>query len=228
MPAVLRSPIGLPFLLVGLGALVAVGVGTPLLLDPSDAVTELSFAGVPLSFEPNVGQTDESVEFLARGDGYTVFLDDGHATVGVEHGDVVRVRLVESSAPSSFAPSNAQKGVSNYLTGSDRDRWLTGVPHYGRVQYEEVYPGIDLAYYGSRRQLEFDFIVGPGADPRAIKLDFEGATSLEIDTAGNLIVHASESDLTLRAPASTRISTGKEHWLAAATRSLDRRKRGSS
>ena len=201
MPVVLRPTVGLPFLLLGLGVLMAVVVGSGLVFPgPSDAVPELSFSGIPLSFEPNVGQSDESVEFLARGDGYAVFLVDGGATVDMDDGDILRVRLVGSSGSPVAAPSDRLEGAGNYLIGSDSDRWLTGVPHYGRVLYNEVYPGIDLAYYGNRRQLEFDFMVGPAADPHAIRLDFDGAMSLDIDTAGNLIVHASESDFTLLAP----------------------------
>src|ERR1039457_7494201 len=71
--------------------------------------------------------------------------------------------------------------VSNYFIGKDKAKWRSAVANYGRVKYEGVYPGIDLAYRGNPSQLEYDFTVAPGADPRAIELEFEGADKLSIN-----------------------------------------------
>jgi hypothetical protein len=80
-----------------------------------------------------------------------------------------------------------QPGVANYLVGRDRSQWLTNVPMYGRVDVKGVYPGTDLTYYGTEGQLEYDFVVAPGADPAAIHLRFEGALPTLADN-GDLLL----------------------------------------
>ena len=79
------------------------------------------------------------------------------------------------NGPARFTPSSPRANISNYYYGSDPKGWLTGVRHYGRVSYEGVYPGIDVVYYGNQRQLEYDFVVSPGANPNDIRLKFDGA-----------------------------------------------------
>jgi hypothetical protein len=91
-------------------------------------------------------------------------------------------------------------GTSNYLQGNDPRQWQTNVPEYGRVEYEDVYPGIAAAYYGNQGQLEYDFVVAPGADPSAIALRIQGAQGLELDGQGNLVIHASGGDVVEQAP----------------------------
>ena len=96
-------------------------------------------------------------------------------------------------------------GKSNYFIGNDPAKWRTNVPTYAKVRYENVYPGIDLVYYGNQRQLEYDFVVAPGADPRAIRLAFqsrdrEGAGALRIDGQGDLVLEAEGSELRLHRP----------------------------
>ena len=80
-------------------------------------------------------------------------------------------------------------GKANYLIGNDSKKWCTKVSRYSRVKYQEVYPGIDLIYYGRQGQLEFDFVLAPGADPKVIELSFGGADRLEVGTNGKLVVH---------------------------------------
>ncbi|MCZ6816257.1 MAG: SBBP repeat-containing protein, partial [Planctomycetota bacterium] len=89
---------------------------------------------------------------------------------------------------------------SNYLRGNDQSKWQTDVPHYGRVRYQDVYPGIDIEYYGSSGAMEFDFLVRPGADPGRIRMEFEGAAGIEIDDDGDLILRKGEHELRHRKP----------------------------
>jgi uncharacterized protein (TIGR03437 family) len=77
-------------------------------------------------------------------------------------------------------------GVSHYLTGGSSDRWLRDVPQFGKVRYHEVYPGIDLVFYGNPQTLEYDFELAPGADPARIQLRFEGHDGLELEANGDL------------------------------------------
>ncbi len=170
----------------------------------------VAYGKLPLSFEPNQGQTDSRVKFLSRGSGYTLFLTSTEAVLtlrsprakpsAADHGaatrpeppanrDVLRIRLVGANPAPQMTGLDALPGKSNYFIGKDPQKWRKNVPHYAKVNYEEVYPDIDLIFYGNQRRLEYDFVVAPGADPGAIALGFEGADRLEIDSQGDLVVH---------------------------------------
>ncbi len=108
-----------------------------------------------------------------------------------------------------------QSGRSNYLVGRDRSRWRTKVPQFAKVRYEEVYPGIDLVYYGRQRQLEYDFVVQPKADPRRIELEFKGADRLEIDPRGDLIVDIGKNTVRQHKPVAYQERDGKRQAVQA-------------
>ncbi|MCS6804168.1 MAG: SBBP repeat-containing protein [Acidobacteriota bacterium] len=110
------------------------------------------------------------------------------------------MKLVGANPAPAITGHDALGGTSNYLIGNDPTRWITGVPHYGRVQYKQVYQGIDLVYYGNQRELEYDFIVQPGADPGVIALSFEGCDQAEIDERGDLLLHTAVGLVRQRRP----------------------------
>jgi hypothetical protein len=89
---------------------------------------------------------------------------------------------------------------SNYLQGNDPSRWHVDVPNYGRVEYQDVYPGVDLLYHGSGRQLEYDFVIHPGGDANAIELNITGTNSIELDAGGDLVLHTAAGDVVEHAP----------------------------
>src|SRR5205085_3481250 len=78
--------------------------------------------------------------------------------------------------------------------------WHANIANYGKVEYQNVYPGVNLIYYGNQQQLEYDFVVRPGADPGAIGLSFQGADQMSLDAAGNLVLHTSGGDVVEHAP----------------------------
>ncbi|MGB5571294.1 MAG: DUF4347 domain-containing protein, partial [Sedimenticolaceae bacterium] len=137
----------------------------------------------PLAFEANAGQTDETVDFLSRGDGYSVFLTDGDAVLvlgGSDGQHVVRLDLVDANMDLSVAGQDQLASNSNYLIGNDESNWQTNVENFGSVYYDDVYEGIDLRYYGNQRQLEYDFVVAAETDPNVIRLSFDGIVDAEI------------------------------------------------
>src|SRR5262249_13406066 len=113
---------------------------------------------------------------------------------------VVRVKLVGANPTPTVAGREQQPGKVNYFLGNDPAQWRTNIHTYARVAYDEIYPGIDLVWYGSQRQLEYDFVVSPGADPSAIRLNVSGAEQIELDAAGDLLVHAGEQTLRQHKP----------------------------
>jgi hypothetical protein len=175
------------------------------------------FAGLPMSFEANQGQSDPRVQFLSRGAGYTLFLTNDEAVLSLPtktrgsgpnsrtakiraRPDFLTMRLVGGDPAAVVTGLDAQNGVTNYFNGSDRKKWHTHVPNYARVKYTNVYPGVDQVYYGNQRQLESDFIVAPGADPSAIMLEIQGARHMRLDPQGNLILSTRSVELHLLKP----------------------------
>jgi len=158
-----------------------------------------SYGKLPLHFEINEGQTDSRVRFLARGQGYQLFLEPTVATLSLRSAkpekqtfSTLRLKLVGANAKAKAKGVDKVPGVSNYLIGNDKSKWHTGIANYAKVQFDSVYPGIDLVYYGNQRQLEHDFVVAPGADPKKIRLSFEGAKGLSISDKGELAVESTD------------------------------------
>ena len=190
------------------------------------SVMSETYGTVPLSFEPNLGQTDEQVQFVSRGDAYTLFLtpdeavfafegaaqseDPGSTTSGAAAADadsseaagfsVLRMQVIGANPLAEASGLEQLPGSSNYLVGHDPEDWRTNVSNYAKVRYEEVYPGVDLVYYGNQRQLEWDFVVAPGADPGVVCLAFEGADQLDVDGEGNLVLQIPGGEVIQRAP----------------------------
>jgi len=106
---------------------------------------------------------------------------------------VFRMKLVGADEAAAVAGLNELEGKVNYFKGSDRAQWRTNVSTFGRVQYREVYPGIDIVYYGNQRHLEYDFVVAPGRDVSSINLRFDGADKVDVDAAGDLLLTLGDS-----------------------------------
>ena len=119
---------------------------------------------------------------------------------GLEPSAVLRMKLVGANPSPRVAGLNKLPGKSNYFLGKDRKKWRTSVPIYAKVKYDSVYPGVDLVYYGNQGQLEYDFVVGSGADPRAIKFAFQGATKVAIDASGDLVAELDGREMRLHKP----------------------------
>ncbi|MET0646923.1 MAG: Calx-beta domain-containing protein, partial [Pyrinomonadaceae bacterium] len=181
-----------------------------------------AYGKMPLLFEANAGQTDERVRFISRGVGYNLFLTRDEAVLALrerapkvevdkqsaarpEHKSeppsyrVLRMRLDGAQAAPEVEGLDEQAGKYNYFVGADPAKWRTGVPVYGKVKFDGVYKGIDLVYYGNQRQLEYDFNVAPGADPRAIRLRFEGAERARVDD-GDLVLELGGGEVRMRRP----------------------------
>jgi uncharacterized repeat protein (TIGR01451 family) len=184
----------------------------------------LSLVSLPLFFEPNQGQTDPQVRFLARGAGYSMFLTANEAVLELRPSapspfgsgqaknsrqpsalspqpsadNVIRMRLQGANSKAKVSGAEPLPGKSNYFIGNDPAKWHRNIPQFARVNYAAVYPGVDLVYYGNQGQLEYDFRVAPGADPGQIVLNFDGA-SARLDS-GDLVLSTGRGDLLFHAP----------------------------
>src|ERR1700683_3655450 len=161
---------------------------------------------LPLIFEANQGQADSRVKFLARGTGYSLFLDETSAMLTMQtprsapDQQYVRMKLVGANSAAATSGTNPLPGKSNYIFGNDPQRWHTGVPQFAGVRYQSVYPGIDLVFYGKEGRLEYDFKVAPGADASQAELQFDGATKLQLSGGDLILTGEDEGGLRLHAP----------------------------
>jgi hypothetical protein len=228
--------------------------GTPLAAEKTAAAARLveSYGRLPLSFEPNQGQTDSQVKFLSRGPGYSLFLTGDEAVLALRKPSraaassidqnlafgkqllaattiveerktqtpdsqnlpptVVRMKLLGANPRSSIVGLDKLPGKVHYFVGNDPKKWRTNVPSYVQVQYKEVYSGIDLVYHGNQRQIEYDFVLAPGADPNAIVLDVksqqpeleapqrQAETHARIDDRGNLVLPTQDGEVRFQKP----------------------------
>jgi Beta-propeller repeat len=189
-----------------------------------------TYAALPLAFEANQGQVDPQVKYMARGNGYTLFLTGNDAVISLYSSEknseqtvasrtnrrirsqsglqktrtlstsVMRMHVVNGNSQARVVATDQLPGKINYYIGSDTSKWRTDVGQYARVSYEDVYRGVNLAFHGGQRQMEFDFIVAPRANPSVIKLGFRGARKISTDASGNLVLVSSNGDLMLHRP----------------------------
>jgi uncharacterized repeat protein (TIGR01451 family) len=179
-----------------------------------------TLAQLPLRFEASAGQFDDGVRFAARGVGYGVALTSSGATLGLTSSTGTTTAVAMTVVGRDGAPAAARRiagrellsGVVNHVIGSDRTRWHMGVEQFARVRHAGVYDGIDLEFYGNQQRLEYDFLVAPGADPATIRVRFDGAERVEVDSRGDLLVHVSGGEpLRQQAPISYQVIDGTRH-----------------
>jgi hypothetical protein len=201
---------------------------------PANAHVLAAYGGQSLAFEPNRGQTDGRVQYMAHGNGFSLFLTPDEAVLSMSgNHSKTRRKGMEKAAPQTDPASilmqlvgarkNAspvaeqqQAGVSNYFVGRDRQHWQSNVPHFSRVRYKEVYPGIDLAFHGAQQQLEFDLVVAPQACPDAVRLGFGGAKQVKLNDAGELVLQSAAGDVRLHKPIAYQEQDGRRRAVEAA------------
>jgi len=178
----------------------------------------LSSSGA-LRFEANRGQFEPRVQYAARGRGYGLYLTREGATLSLSRSRVVTAeggnqrRLPPESERTTMAMRvvgarsvepvghTVLPGASNYFVGSDRARWRAGVESFASVTYEHVLPGTSLVFYGTQgRELEYDFVLDPGADPRAIELEFAGVERISLAADGSALLTLPGGDQLRKAP----------------------------
>lgn len=171
---------------------------------------------LPLRFEANCGQFDREVKFAVRSANYNVLFSANEAIINLKGNYSARLSLKPEGGNSEpeISGINPLAAKSNYLRANDSVNNITNVPAYAAVKYKEVYPQIDLVYYGNPERLEYDFILAPGADPRQIRLAFEGAQSIRIDSRGDLIIDTPSGELRQSKPVIYQESDGRRKEIA--------------
>lgn len=208
----------------------------------SQKETRNLLSGLPLMFEPNQGQgnldaADPRAKFIAHGSGYSLFLGEQGAILGlvspkqeltagvqprsgkaVAKADAPRIELVQmklagANAHPTLSGADLLPSVSNYIVGNNPAGWRRGISQFARVRYADVYPGINLLFYGNQGHLEYDFQVAPGSDPAQAELEFDGAKQLELQD-GALVIKTAGRSMRLEAPSIYQQIDGRRQTVA--------------
>lgn len=190
---------------------------------PQRSRIQASYAALPLAFEQNQGQIDPQVKYLARGNGYTLFLTANDAVFSLHSPSsaasssaaVVRMHLVGGNASAKVEGASPMPGTANYFLGNDPSTWRSGVTRFARVSYQNVYPGVSMAFHGAQRETEFDFVVAPGADPTPIGWQITGNQGMKTDASGNLIIASTVGDVLLHKPVAYQEENGTRQPVVA-------------
>lgn len=180
------------------------------------------YGQLPLHFEANQGQSDQQVKFLSRGNGYALFLTSTEAVLSLRQGGkgatakrsngesadslpaVLRMQLTGANPQPQAEGLGELPGKTNYFIGNDHTQWRTNVPTYAKVKYHNVYPGVDLVYYGNQQQLEYDFVIAPGVDPATVTLSFQDGhgqlVPVRVETNNDLVAQLAGGEVRFHKP----------------------------
>jgi hypothetical protein len=186
---------------------------------------ESSLSRLPMVFEPNRGQADTDVHFLLRGSAYTLFLEPDRAVFAIPAAigavneghmcqpSIITLELLGANNKAVSKSFDSLPGKSNYYIGKQSAKWISGIPQYGKVGFKSIYSGIDVVYYGNEGNLEYDFIVLPGADPKKIAFRTSGVDNVDLDEHGNLHLRVSNGTIELHKPIIYQETAGIQHLI---------------
>jgi hypothetical protein len=183
-------------------------------IPPAANLDESPSPRVPIRFEPNLGQSEPDVRFLARAAGYSVaFLGDGSALYFFEAGGgeqeyTLRVEFLGRNDEIALAADDLLPSVTNSYTGQDPSAWVAGIPNYGRLRARALYPGIDLIWRARHGDLEQVYQVAPGADPDQIRVHFPDTAWVKLDGRGGIRLGVSNGHLRIHPPYAYQVSGG--------------------
>jgi hypothetical protein len=233
----LGSLLVLAGLIISLGFPAQTKVRAEKIKDSSETVSEttadskkIDYGKMPLLFEQNKGQTERAAKFVSRGSGYTLYLAETEAVFSLKvpltetetesltkapktaektKSDVLKMQFVGANAKPTLSGEAETITKTNYYIGKKR---FENVPNYARVNYKNLYQGIDAVFYGNaNNQLEYDFTVAPNIETSQIKLNFDGAEKVSIDESGNLIVKTANAELVQQKPIAFQSIDGERH-----------------
>ncbi|MCA1032798.1 SBBP repeat-containing protein [Bacillus timonensis] len=172
-----------------------------------------SYGKIPLFFEENVGQTSEQVKYLSKNNRSTVFFKNNEVVSFLRKPlkkneksevewstNVVRMKFLNAKHDSKIEGVDKQNGTVNYFKGNDDYNWNVDIPTYSKIRYKQIYPGINLIFYGNQRNHQFDFIIEPGYDFEKIAIEFEGIDSIDKDEYGKLELHFEGGSFVIHQP----------------------------
>ena len=179
-----------------------------------ESQTKQTLGGIPMYFEENDGQVHSAIKYFAKGSGYSTYLTQDEVVVALPTDEQLHLKMVNATANPNLIGQDQKPGKLRYISGNDPKQWQNDVSTFGKVSYQNVYPGIDAVFYGTNRQLEYDFIVAPGSNPQAIALAFTGAKSVKIDSKGELVLKTRKTEIRQSKPVVYQTINGTRQEIA--------------
>lgn len=180
------------------------------------------FGKIPLAFEANQGQSNSSAKFLLHRSGYGFLFDSNEIVLSMSKESPssksvsrkkqiiqkpsvgiissIKMKLLGANEQTPVSGIDKLPGTKNYFMGNDPKKWQTNIPTYRKVKYTSVYEGIDMIFYGNQRELEYDFVVSPNANPQSIRLEFQGANKIHLDRNKDLVITTKTGKIVHRKP----------------------------
>ncbi len=195
--------------------------GKAILSPEAVRAAQTSVGDLPHRFEENRGQFAPEVRYAARANGYEMYLTDTETVMvlykarGREPKDgmdytTLRMSIRGARPAKGWEQGKQVAGVSNYFLGKDPSSWRRNVPAYESVTAKQVQPGVDLVWYGKDRKLEYDLVVAPGVDPSMLEVAWNGARSMKVDDAGNLVLDTAFGQVVQQRPFVYQMVNGKQ------------------
>ncbi len=186
---------------------------------PDNRMVGKAYKQPSMSFEANLGQVDKRVHFLTRNKGYNLYLTSNEAVMDLNlsgsPSSILKMKLKDARPSSSVVGQGELPTKSSYFIGNSAKNWTTDIPHYEKVRYNGVYPGVDLIYYGRDQQLEYDFCLAPMADLDQIQIEFEGADKVEIARNGDLVLNTPGGEVRFAKPMSYQLIGERKQVVAS-------------
>src|SRR5262249_603627 len=151
--------------------------------------------------ELNQGQAEPDVKLLGRGHGYNVLFKSAETVLipissrATASRTPIRMSLTGANPEARVEGLDRLPETLHVIRGKDPNAWRTDVPSYARVRYYDVYPGVDVVYYGAGQHLEYDFVLKAGVDPDVITVQLDGIDALEIDGDGTLVLNTATGEI---------------------------------
>ncbi|HSY73963.1 MAG TPA: SBBP repeat-containing protein, partial [Dongiaceae bacterium] len=186
----------------------------------ASARTATALGDMPLFFEAN-----SSGQFSARGSDSQFLISPVQSEIILRKNEsetaTVQMRLVGANPSAQICGDGEMPGKINYLTGNNPAQWRSGVPIFSKVCVGEIYPGINLVYYGKQKRLEYDFNIAPGANPDSILIRFAGADKISINTQGELVLKVGDSEIRQPAPVVYQMAGGEHKEIGGGYKMVD-------
>ncbi|HLX96984.1 MAG TPA: SBBP repeat-containing protein, partial [Verrucomicrobiae bacterium] len=190
------------------------------------AQSSAAFANLPLYFEAGPAPAAGPARFITRGCNYQFLLSPAEVQItlgktGVKPAEV-RMDFTGSNPGAQMSGDAELSGKVNYLMGNDPAAWRSGVPTFARVRVGQLYPGVNLVYYGNQRQLEYDFTLAPGTDPDMIKIHFDGVDKISIGGQGELILALGRDEIHQPGPVIYQTVAGRRQAVVGGYRLINK------
>ena len=122
----------------------------------------------------------------------------------------VRVTFTGSNQEPVSVPGRVSSARHNYFIGNDPTKWETNIPSFTDVTYSDIYPGIDLRYFGNDTHMEYDFVVDPGADAGLIRVQYDGIVGMSVNPDGDMVIETELGVIVENRPVSYQVDDGQQ------------------